>query len=330
MNRRWIVRACAVAFCASVLLSLASYRHAYRMTHFLEHGQATASPGDLGALEKAATLVSGVVLPRPRNTRTPGELDLAFETVHFPSADGLLLEGWWIARPGALPDGELARTALLFHGYGASRQSLLEEARELWQLGFGVLLVDLRGAGGSEGTTTTLGWDEARDVSGALRFAREHLGSQRVLLYGASMGAVAVLRALAQEDLGDLQIHALILEAPFNSLLDTTSNRFHQMGLPAFPCAHLLVFWGGRQHGFDAFEHNPEQYIASVTQPALLLFGSADPDVTAADARALAARAPAIVTSVTFAGAGHPRLLPQQPQRWRREVRAFVARAFAR
>lgn len=321
LTRRALAWTCACGLLGAVLLNLAAYAHVHRMTHFLEQGTATPSPGELGPLERLTTLLVGIELPRPRNDTTPASLELPFETLHLPTTDGLTLEAWWIPRPGATD------LALLFHGYGASKQSTLREAQALGRLGFNTLLVDLRGAGGSEGLVTTLGWHEAQDVVAATRFARQRFAPERVLLYGASMGAVAILRAVAVHG---LEADALLLEAPFNSLLDTTANRFHQMGLPAFPCAQLLVFWGGWQHDFDAFELAPESYLEAVRQPTLLLFGGADPDVTATDRHALLQRAPALVQSRTFSAAGHPRLLPQQRARWLREVEAFVSAALPR
>jgi uncharacterized protein len=34
--------------------------------------------------------------------------------------------------------------------------------------------------------------------------------------------------------------------------------------IPPFPLAELIIFWGGVQHGFNAFAHNPVTYAAQV------------------------------------------------------------------
>jgi hypothetical protein len=69
----------------------------------------------------------------------------------------------------------------------------------------------------------------------------------------------------------------VILEAVFDTMLNTVRHRFHAMGIPAFPSAQLLVFWGGRQWGFDGFAHNPVQYAASLNCPSLFMHGANDP-----------------------------------------------------
>lgn len=56
----------------------------------------------------------------------------------------------------------------------------------------GVVLVDLRGHGGSGGVCT-LGWQEVRDIEAAVEWAR-WLGYRRVATLGFSLGAAVVLR----------------------------------------------------------------------------------------------------------------------------------------
>ena len=59
------------------------------------------------------------------------------------------------------------------------------------------------------------------------------------ILYGVSMGAVAILRAEAE--LG-VRPSANILECPYGNMRQTAYNRFESMHGPAFPMADLLVF----------------------------------------------------------------------------------------
>jgi len=123
---------------------------------------------------------------------------------------------------------------------------------------------------------------EAEDVAAAVRHAQEHLSYSKLILYGQSMGAAAVLRAVhncgARPD-------AIIVEAVFDKMLNTVGHRFGAMGLPAFPGAQLLVFWGGIQAGFNGFAHNPVDYAAGVRCPILFLHGDDDPRARLEEAR---------------------------------------------
>src|SRR5689334_22381190 len=126
----------------------------------------------------------------------------------------------------------------MFPGYAASKDALLSTATAFRDMGYGLLLVDFRGEGGSTGTNTTLGVREAVDVARATDYAKQEWPGQPVILYGVSMGAAAVLRAVAVES---VRPTALILESPFDTMLDAVHNRFNAMGLPASPASEMIV-----------------------------------------------------------------------------------------
>ncbi|HET6949637.1 MAG TPA: alpha/beta fold hydrolase [Acidimicrobiales bacterium] len=115
-------------------------------------------------------------------------------TLH--TADGLALAAdAWLA-PGP-PDAAV----VLVHGFTAHRRdpSVVAMAHELRAAGHAVIVYDMRGHGESEGLCT-LGDREALDVAAAAAAARDL--APRVVLVGASLGAVAVLRhAVADPDL---------------------------------------------------------------------------------------------------------------------------------
>jgi alpha-beta hydrolase superfamily lysophospholipase len=85
---------------------------------------------------------------------------------------------------------------ILFHGYSAEKTAVVREARALLDLGASVLLADLRGSGGSSESYTTVGVHEAEDVAAAVRYVRGKLSHENVFLFGRSMGAAAILRAV--------------------------------------------------------------------------------------------------------------------------------------
>jgi pimeloyl-ACP methyl ester carboxylesterase len=213
---------------------------------------------------------------------------------------------------------------ILFHGYSAEKTSLLGEARAFLDLGASALLVDFRGSGGSSESYTTVGVHEAEDVAAAMGFARERLSHGNVFLFGRSMGAAAILRAVHAHG---TQPDGVILEAVFDTLLNTVRHRFRAMELPAFPSAELLVFWGGRQWGFDGFGHNPSDYAASVHCPALLMHGERDPRVRLTEARRVFEAIPGLKEFVTFQQSGHESYLSDNANPWRNAVERFIKRS---
>jgi alpha-beta hydrolase superfamily lysophospholipase len=250
-------------------------------------------------------------VPRPENHRTPGDLGLPFERHVFTGAHGVLLEAWYV------PDADARGTVVLFHGHAASKDSQLREAKVFHALGCSALLVDFYGSGGSGGDETSIGFHEATDVAAAYAYASDLPGRRPVVLYGASMGAVAVLKAVADSR---LQPAALVLECPFDSLLGTVRHRFASYGLPSVPLADMLVFWGGVQQGFDAWKYRPIESAARIDRPTLLMNGDRDPWVRPEEARGIfeALRGPKKLK--VFSGVGHDSCLRGRPDEWKRAV----------
>jgi alpha-beta hydrolase superfamily lysophospholipase len=302
-------------FAGFAALNCLAYIHAYSMTHFASAVARTGRPEELTSLEKIEVLVTGVRLPRPQNTADPQSVGLAFECHRFQGDDGTTYDAWHIPCRGN------RGLCILFHGYGASKSSLLPDARVWNELGYSSLLVDFRGCGGSSGSETTIGFREADDVMAACRYAEGKLVDGKPILFGRSMGAAAVLRAV---DCFALQPRAIVLECPFDRLLSTARNRFHAMGLPSFPCAELLVFWGGAQHGYSGFQHNPAEYARHVQCPALLMSGERDPRVTEEQTIAVfdGLRGPKRI--MLFPGVGHESCLVASPDRWKESVHRFL------
>jgi uncharacterized protein len=309
------------ALLAAASLNVLAYHHARAFTRFAPPGPRTPRPEQLSALQKLGVLARGARVPRPENRRSPADVGLAFETHVFPGWRGIPLEAW-LVRPN-----DARGTVLLFHGHAASKDSQLREAKAFHEMGWNAILVDFHGSGGSGGNVTSIGFHEATDVAGAFEHARRLPPGGPIVLYGASMGAAAVLKAVADESLA---VDALVLESPFDSLLQTVSHRFHTMGVPAFPSAHLLVFWGGYDQSFDGFAHRPLESAHRITRPTLLLGGEADRWVTPAETRAIYESLRGPKSLHLFAELGHVAFMRQRPDEWRAVIGGFLDRFLAK
>jgi hypothetical protein len=183
--------------------------------------------------------------------------------------EGLRLRAW--LAPG---DGTRA-TAVLVHGLGDSLESYADSGAFLHRRGHTVLLLDLRGHGGSEGRYTTLGGREREDVRAALRELRERgLGARGFVLLGASMGAVSALRAAAEEP----DVRAVIAEAPYDDYRRTIAHHARlYYGLPAWlpllPAAVAVAEW---RAGFDADEVSAVEAARRARGAALFIVDGAD------------------------------------------------------
>ena len=160
-------------------------------------------------------------------------------------SDGLRLRGW-------LARGTDERAAVVVaHGLGDSLESYADAGGVLHRRGHTVLLVDLRGHGGSEGRLTTLGGREREDVRAGMRALRERgLASRGFVLLGVSMGAVAAIRAAAEEP----DVRAVIAEAPYDDYRGTTLHHARlYYGLPSwFPLVPAAIKVAEWRAGFRA------------------------------------------------------------------------------
>jgi len=311
---RWLLGLLLLGFGA---VNVVAFFHAWRFTHFSEDaGTHSPNPEMLSAGQKIWVLLTGIRNPKPQNGPKP---DFPVETVTIASPNGAL-EAWY-ARPDSAAG---RRTVALFHGYTSSKSHLAHEAGYFRRLGYNVLMVDLAGNGNSAGNRTTVGYREADDVAAAVRWieaSHEH-DDDVFILYGVSMGAVAILRAEAE--LG-VRPTANILECPYGNMRQTAYNRFQSMHVPPFPLADLLVFWGGVQNGFWAPELSGEEYAKTIRIPTLLLWGAADPRVTRPETDAIFANLAGPKQRHDFAGSGHEPYWWKYPADWEGQLKRFSA-----
>lgn len=284
--------------------------HAWSFTHFGPSN--SPKPHDEAGLsfsQKLSALFTGVRLPRPENRSLPA---LPYQRIVLSGPRSI--EAWWIPKDSA------RGTVMLCHGYGSSKAAMLQQAYVFHELGYSTFLLDFPGAGGSPGNTCTIGYDESEDVLRCLRYLQEQ-GDSNIILFGTSMGAVAIMKALAEEP---VPVNALILECPFGSLLQSVENRFETMRVPAFPLAHFLVFWGGAENGFNAFRFSPEEYARNIKTPTLIIWGAQDPKVNEEETRRIFESLAGPKRLLVLDSAGHAHYLDRYRDRWTREVKAFL------
>jgi alpha-beta hydrolase superfamily lysophospholipase len=314
-NRLWrrSFRTLIVLF---VLMNAVANFHAYQFTHFSDDGlPKTEKPEKLSTFGKINALVFGISNPRPVNQSKP---EAFFETIQLRS--NTAIECWYIGVPGPQKTKPAKGTVILFHGYAGEKSSMLDKSDQFLKLGYNTMLVDFMGSGGSEGNQTTLGFREAEQVKTAYDYLTKR-DETNIYLFGTSMGAVAILKAIH-----DYQItpKGIMLECPFGSMYQTTCARFKTMNAPVFPMAGLLVFWGGIQNEFWALGHNPTEYAKTVRSPALLLYGELDKNVSRQEIDDIYANLSGPKKLKTYPLAGHENYLIKYKEQWVQDVSGFL------
>lgn len=287
------------------------YNHAYKFTHFVESDlEKTKRPEELNLGEKLKTLFFGIAIPKPVNKKNPTK---EFQTIELKSIENL--EAWYI--PVTQPKG----IVLMFHGYSSSKSGILAYSNEFNNKGFSTFLVDFMGSGGSSGNQTTVGFKESKDVKVAYDFVKTTHPESEIILFGCSMGAAAILKSIEEFE---IKPDKVIIECPFGSMLKTTKKRFEAMNLPTFLFPELLLFYGGIQNGFNAFNHKPSEYAKNNKIPTLLLYGAKDARVTYAEIDEIYQNLAGEKRLVIFENSGHEVYLNDDRALWNEAINGFL------
>ena len=187
-----------------VLLGLAAtlaWRHLHRWWRWM---LVPATVMVLVVVSSTALAVMYAVAPRPAlGSGTPADEGLRYRDVTFSTSDGVELSAWWLpSRNGA--------AVVLKHGAGSTRTATLPQAAVLAGHGYGVLMVDARGHGRSEGRGMDIGWYGDLDTTAAVTFLARQDGvvPSRIGVVGLSMGGEEAIGAAGDEP----RIRAVVAE----------------------------------------------------------------------------------------------------------------------
>ena len=242
-----------------VSFNLFALFHSYRFTHPVKE-RVYEYKGYKG-LQKIEVTVFGIPPLRSNINHTPSNFGLTYYNVSLATSDNIRLHAWLI------PSNNTRDIILLAHGYGGNKASLLKYAAFLNKNNYSLLLLDLRAHGLSEGSFTSLGYYEEKDIESAIIFLKSQ-NFQNIGAFGYSMGGASLLSYLTQNK----GIDAIVIVGVYNNLYDAVARRVNlAYHLPKFPFATALVFYGGILLDFNAFELSPEKFVSNVNIPILVI-----------------------------------------------------------
>ena len=299
-----------------ILFNFMTAMQAYKLTHFYDRGSVKpVAPNNRTTRDNIHDILLG---PNAIKSTSIAPPDTSLKTVFLSTKDQLILEGWYIRTTDSLPKG----TVILFHGHGGSKSGVLCEAEGFRTLGYHTLLVDFRAHGNSEGNTSTIGYTEAEDVQLAYEYILKEKKDSNIILWGISMGAAAITKAVNDYALLPKKI---ILEMPYASILQAAEGRIRMMGVPPEPLARFITFWGGVEHGFWAFDMKPFEFVKNINSPVLIQWGEKDNRVTRKEIDMIYSNIPVSKKLVTYSNSGHESLCKNEHSKWMFEIYSFLA-----
>jgi pimeloyl-ACP methyl ester carboxylesterase len=248
---------------------------------------------------------------------TMDEYGLEGRTIAFKSTDGLDLQGVWI------PAQDSDKAVIIMHGHGGSYDFDLYRAPALQQAGFNVLLFDFRAHGRSEGKRMTFGYEERRDVLGAINFLHEQ-GIQHIGLMGFSYGGIVAM--LVTPDCPDVQ--AVISDGGPARMRTAIAARSVEIGLPLWLSkfiAWLIISLTSLRLRVNLFHYEPIRWVGRITpRPIFFIHGDQDQYLPDFDELYAAANAPKELWRLPEAG--HTTASQLYPEEHTRRVVDFFTR----
>ncbi len=267
-------------------------------------------------------LAATVAAPTSLGAATPASRGMVYRDVLATSADGVVLSGWYVP-------GTNGAAVILLHGSGSTRSATLDQGAVLARHGYGVLMLDARGHGRSEGRAMDFGWYGDLDVSAGVDFlvAQPEVADGRIGALGLSMGGEEAIGAAA----ADPRIRAVVAEGAT-----------HRRAADRTWLGEVYGVAGGIQGQLDRLTYAAAALLSGAEPPTplrqaarqaaprqmLLIAGGAIPDEAHASTW-IQSGAPDSVTVWVVPGAGHTAGLRTEPREWEERVIDFLDEAMA-
>lgn len=194
------------------------------------------------------------------------------EEVNILSRDGLKLHAYYL--PAGSPSNKLA---IIHHGFTSKALDNAAHAMFFHQLGYGVLLLDLRAHGESEGKYVGFGILDRFDTLEWVRYCRKRFGRNiRIVLHGTSMGGATVLMTLGFPEI-QKTVTAVIADCGYTSPSDIFSHvikkNYH---LPPAPILKTTNVAAKSLAGYRYDDYSTVDALKDNQVPVLFIHGSED------------------------------------------------------
>lgn len=191
--------------------------------------------------------------------------------IYCQSEDGLRLHATYVPREGT------KKVVICFHGYTSEGMKDYNALSGYYlKQGYGMLLVDERAHGQSEGTYIGFGCLDRKDALKWIDWVIQECGEDvEILLHGTSMGGATVLMASGL-DLPK-QVKGIISDCGFTSPKEVFTHVLHSMyHMPAFPTIQLADIMNRCLAGYGMDECNAAREVRKAKVPILIIHGDAD------------------------------------------------------
>lgn len=165
--------------------------------------------------------------------------------------------------------------AIVVHGYAGNGELMSDKAKYFYEMGYNVLIPDLRGHGQSEGNYIGMGWDDRLDIISWVNHIIEKNPKSEIALHGTSMGASTVLMT-SGENLPS-NVKAIISDCAYTSVLDEFKYELKTfLNLSSFPLINITDLITMIRAGYSFKEASAINQVKKAKVPILFIHGDRD------------------------------------------------------
>lgn len=193
-----------------------------------------------------------------------------YKDKYITSFDNLRLHSYVIKQPE-----KTSKWVIIVHGYGEEGKLTSRKALRFYNMGYNVLVPDLRGNGKSQGNYIGMGWDDRIDIIGWINYIIKCDNKSEIALYGTSMGGATVLMT-SGENLPS-NVKAVISDCAYTSVYDIFDYEIRSFsGNSSFPIIDFTNMVTVLRAGYSLKNASALDSVKNAKTPILYLHGDKD------------------------------------------------------
>lgn len=161
------------------------------------------------------------------------------------------------------------------HGYTSEGLNMSSYAKKYYDMGYNVLIPDLRSHGLSEGNYIGMGWDDRLDIISWINYILNENPNAEIVLHGVSMGATTVL--MTSGEAIPSNVKAIVTDCGYTSVWDEFAYQLDDLfSLPEFPILNVSSIVAKIRAGYFLGEASSIDQVKKSKTPILYIHGDQD------------------------------------------------------
>lgn len=161
------------------------------------------------------------------------------------------------------------------HGYTSEGLNMSSYAKKYYDMGYNVLIPDLRSHGLSEGNYIGMGWDDRLDIISWINYILNENPNAEIVLHGVSMGATTVL--MTSGEAIPSNVKAIVADCGYTSVWDEFAYQLDDLfSLPEFPILNVSSIVAKIRAGYFLGEASSIDQVKKSKTPILYIHGDQD------------------------------------------------------